>query len=222
MARPLAAGVSAAGSSYTQARPGLASSPAGRPPRRAGTTGLRHGRSLAQAPMSSVKSGKKPKKPDPNATRVSRIDVAGKKAILIDPQGGDDTVHVRQLKNGKLRVDINGGKSQGGETIIVDPKATPEVVINGGRGRDTIVVDSNVKTGLILDGGPGRDTDYITGGGGKDLILGGEGDDVLTGSFSNQRQDGDVIITGPGRDEIHGRDGRDVKDFDPSQDQVRW
>ena len=113
----------------------------------------------------------------------------GVQFILVDAEGGADTVHIEASVPADVQVRIDGG--------------TGADALYGGPGNDILEAGDDSDPDL-LDGGPGDDgligarTDTPTPfDSGKSTLIGGEGSDLLVGG---DPCDGDTFDGGPGSD----------------------
>ena len=113
----------------------------------------------------------------------------GVQFILVDAEGGPDTVHIEASVPANVQVRINGG--------------TGADALYGGPGNDILEAGDDSDPDL-LDGGPGDDgligarTDTPTPfDSGKSTLIGGEGSDLLVGG---DPCNGDTFDGGPGTD----------------------
>lgn len=117
--------------------------------------------------------------------------------LVVNGDGGNDTVAVTGASIGKTRLQLNGGN---GNDSLTGSGAND--TIDGGDGDDR------------LDGGAGND--FINGSAGSDRILGGAGNDRINGGDGNDSVTagaGDDIINGDaGADTINGELGNDTAD----------
>lgn len=140
---------------------------------------------------------------------------------------GNDTVDLRKLPNGNVRVTVNGESftlsakdaeklviagGKGNDRITVGP-GIDNVKVNGGAGHDTIVIHGDNATAY---GKGGNDTIRITGDGG--VLDGGSGHDKLSNFGDNARLvggggndkltnfgDNGVLLGGNGNDKLNNR-----------------
>ncbi|HZN67141.1 MAG TPA: Ig-like domain-containing protein [Tepidisphaeraceae bacterium] len=125
----------------------------------------------------------------------------GTTILVVQANDSDDFVRIVRMRDGRLRVFINGVE-QGRYEV----SATSKVLVAGGEGDDTLAI-KGVRGGVQFFGGPGDDVlvgsafadvlvggpgnDLMTGGGGRDLVIGGEGSDTVRGG-----QGDDIVIAG--------------------------
>ena len=132
--------------------------------------------------------------------------------VTVSGTEGNDAIGI--AVNGSM-VEVSGL----GETQVIDPAVTEELIVAGLGGDDTISASSGL-AGLIrltLDGGAGNDT--LNGGNGADQLLGGEGNDAVDGNagadtaFLGAGDDTFTWDPGDGSDAVDGEDGFDTLRF---------
>lgn len=97
---------------------------------------------------------------------------------------GDDTIAVKNGKNGSLVVTVNG------KSTTYSAEDAQNLILDGGAGNDSIVVDKGVTMGLNITGGDGDD--MLVGGSGNDRMIDGSGNNAFAG------RDGDDTMIGNG------------------------
>lgn len=145
-----------------------------------------------------------------NIINSSDYDLTGIGTLLIQGEGGDDTITVT---DSIAITQVFGG--DGNDFLYLFDQddyisgGAGNDTAYGGDGNDTIDGDDGNDTLFgeggndIIDGGLGNDT--VHGGAGDDLIAGGRGDDDLFGGDGN-----DIINAGNGADFVFGGNGNDI------------
>ena len=118
-----------------------------------------------------------------------------RKVLAIGGTTGSDTIQIRAVLDGKMRLSINGAS--------LGSYAANRIVVFAQEGNDEVTLDRKLATPALVRGGAGRDT--ISGGSGADILLGEAGDDILRGGGS-----ADILIGGAGSDKLIGGAGKDV------------
>ncbi|MEZ6130828.1 MAG: Ig-like domain-containing protein [Planctomycetaceae bacterium] len=148
---------------------------------------------------------------DPTAELVPDPLNPSQTALLVNGTSENDTIVIRRLNNGKLRVRANGeniGDFSGADVVIANGLEGNDVI----RIHDETIVDARLYgndgndrlyAGLaginLLDGGQGNDRLYASPLG-SSVMVGGSGNDRLYGGLLSR----DVLIGGTGRDQLEG------------------
>jgi VCBS repeat-containing protein len=113
------------------------------------------------------------------ATDSGTVSIFGNEIVEVDNAG------VLPIYNGVKSITNDKTKTDGNDTIILDPGVLSPADFAGGAGDDQ------------LDGGAGNDAlygeandDVLTGNGGNDSLYGGDGDDALSGGAGSDLLDG--------------------------------
>lgn len=129
-----------------------------------------------------------------NEVRVPLSLITGS-ALIVDLNGGDDSLNMATLAAGTLTtILVNGGS---GNDTLTGSNGNDTLV--GGDGADSIL-GGNGNDGLVGDAG----NDYVNGGAGDDTILGGADNDTLYGGAGN-----DKLVGQAGVDSVFGEAGID-------------
>src|SRR5205085_762078 len=123
-------------------------------------------------------------------TSIGQVQLAN--SVLIDAQGGNDTI-VTSWSHGPSTQDVHyeGGSGTDSITLVFTPTQLAEILSGGAAATDTANNGNDILVGLV-----GNDT--LWGGAGSDLLIGGDGDDHLHGGNGI-----DILSGGRGADTFY-------------------
>ena len=136
--------------------------------------------------------------------------------LTITGDGLDDTATVRELGNGRLKVEATFQTSPGNffpqyEELTMSESSVRKIVFYGHGGDDVFTNESSIPSSAW--GGSGQDV--LTGGSANDLLDGGDQDDTIRGGYGS-----DTLNGGDGDDFIDGEGGNDTINGDGGRDEI--